>query len=262
VGTNVRERKDWTAAFLALSKFKRYHDDVLMYCHTDAAETRGRHLQILRENLMIQDVTFFPSRTELLLTGVSDLTMNNMYNSLDVYLSNSKGEGFGIPTIEAEAAGIPVIVSNNTAQPELCGGGWILKDMRPEFDEQSSWEGAANPDEIVEYLEQAYQEKKSGKLAERKIAAREKALEYDIGNVMQKHWIPTLAEIDKLLKMALEPHYGDRQWSPQNWEAVRGRDYRQCFIPALCEPQKVIDIGCGPKSPGESTLSILANIQA
>jgi glycosyltransferase involved in cell wall biosynthesis len=257
VGTNVRERKDWTAAFLALSKFRRYHDDAIMYCHTDAAETRGRHLQILRENLMIQDMTFFPSRTELLLTGVSDITMNNMYNSLDIYLSNSKGEGFGIPTIEAQAAGVPVIVSNNTAQPELCGGGWILKDMKPEFDEQSSWEGAANPDEIVEYLEQAYQEKKSGKLAERKISAREKAMEYDIGNVMQNHWIPTLAEIDRLLKMALEPHYGDRQWSPQNWEAIRGRDYRQCFIPAECKPEKVIDIGCGPKSPWRKYLEPL-----
>jgi len=202
VGTNVRERKDWTAAFLALQKFARRHGDVVMYCHTDAFETRGRDLQLLRENLMLQDITFFPSRTELLLTGVSDITMNNMYNSLDVYLSNSKGEGFGIPAIEAQAAGVPVIVSNNTAQPELCGGGWILKELRPEFDEQSSWEGAANPDEIVDCLEQAYEEKQSGKLAERKIAAREKAMQYDIGPVMREHWIPTL---DLIAKMAETP---------------------------------------------------------
>ena len=134
-----------------------------------------------------------------------------MYNSLDVYLSNSKGEGFGIPTIEAEAAGIPVIVSNNTAQPELCGEGWILKDMRPEFDEQSSWEGAANPDEIVEYLEQAYQEKKSGKLAGRKIAARDKALEYDIGKVMTEHWIPTLKEIERMVETPVERNIERRE---------------------------------------------------
>jgi len=246
VGTNVRERKDWTAAFLALQKFRKYHNDVVMYCHTDVGETRGRDLERLRQNLMIQDITFFPPRTELLLTGVSDITMNNMYNSLDIYLSNSKGEGFGIPTIEAQACGVPVIVSNNTAQPELCGGGWILKRMKPEFDEQSSWEGAADPEEIVECLEEAYQEKKSGKLAERKVAARDKALEYDIGTVMEKYWKPTLTEIEKMIKLPrMRPFTGTEG------------DYRNVFIPKDCEPQRVIDIGCGIKQAWKARLAHL-----
>jgi len=210
VGTNVRERKNWTAMFLALSKFRRYHDNVMMYCHTNPTESRGRNLQALRENLMIQDITRFPSLTEMLLVGIPDITMNNMYNSLDVYLQPSKGEGFGIPIIEAQSAGVPVIVSNNTAMPELCGGGWLLKDMRPQFDEQSSWEGEANPDEIVEYLEEAYQEKKSGKLAERKIMARKKALEYDCAAVMENHWKPILKEIEKMIRTPAERNYEKR----------------------------------------------------
>jgi len=216
VGTNIRERKNWTAMFLALSKFRRYHNDIVMYCHTNPSESRGRNLQALRENLMIQDITFFPSLTEMLLVGIPDTTMNNMYNSLDIYLQPSKGEGFGIPIIEAEAAAIPVIVSQNTAMPELCGGGWLLKDMRPEFDEQSSWEGAANPDEIVEYLEQAYQEKKSGKLAERKVLAREKAMEYDCANVMEKYWKPILTEIKKMIKTPVERNQQKRMKQIRN----------------------------------------------
>lgn len=248
VGTNVRERKNWTAMFLALQKFRRSHDDVLMYCHTEPIESRGRDLEALRQLLMIQDITFFPSISEMKVVGISGETMVNMYNSLDIYVQASKGEGFGLPIIEAQSCGVPVIVANNTAQPELCGGGWILNDMRPEFDEQSSWEGAANPDEIVQYLEEAYQEKKSGKLAERKIAARNKALEYDCEVVMQKYWLPTLAEIENLLKMASQGCHSDRQWTPQTWEAQRAKDYRQFLIPTECKPQKVIDIGCGPKT--------------
>ena len=204
VGTNVRERKDWTSSFLGLQKFYRKHQDVVMYCHTDAFETRGRNLQTLREMLMIQDITRFPSLTELRAVGIPDTVMVSMYNSLDVYLSNSKGEGFGIPTIEAQACGVPAIVSNNTAQPELCGGGWLLKKMIPEFDEQSSWEGRADPDEIADCLEEAYEEKKSGKLAERKIAAREKAIEYDCAAVMDKYWKPVLADIEKMIKTPVE----------------------------------------------------------
>ena len=254
VGTNVRERKNWTASFLALSKFSKYHDDVVMYCHTNPGETRGRNLQVLRESLMIQDITFFPSMTEMLLAGITDATMNNMYNSLDVLLHPSKGEGFGIPILEAESCGVPVIVSNNTAQPELCGGGWILKDMRPEFDEQSAWEGAANPDEIVEYLEQAYQEKKSGKLAERKMAAREKALEYDCEIVMEKYWKPVLAEIAQMIKsppptlrLVPGPHTTDRK-----------KDYRNFLIPKDgCSPPRVIDIGCGAEQPWKPQLEHL-----
>lgn len=248
VGTNVRERKNWTSMFLALQKFRRSHDDVVMYCHTDAFESRGRDLEALRQSLMIQDITFFPSITAMKIEGITEETMNNMYNSLDVYLHPSKGEGFGIPIIEAQSAGVPVIVSNNTAQPELVGGGWVLKDMRPEFDEQSSWEGAANPDEILEYLEQAYEEKKSGKIEERRKAAREKALEYDYRVVMEKYWKPTLTEIERLLQTALERDANLRTWTPQNWESIRDKDYRQVLIPPLCEPKRVIDIGCGPKA--------------
>jgi hypothetical protein len=256
VGTNVRERKNWTASFLALQKFRRYHDDVVMYCHTNPGESRGRNLQVLRENLMIQDITFFPSMTEMLLAGVPDITMNNMYNALDVYLHPSKGEGFGIPIIEAQACGVPVIVSNNTAQPELCGGGWILKDMRPEFDEQSSWEGAANPDEIVEYLEQAYQEKKSGNLAERKIAAREKAIQYHCDVVMEKHWKAILADIEQMVKLNARPSV--IRLKPMVRNSDRRQDYRNYFIPQDgCEPARVLDLGCGLDQPWKPQLAHL-----
>jgi len=255
VGTNVRERKNWTAMFLALQKFASNHDDVVMYCHTNRTETRGRDLQVLRENLMIKDITYFPDLKEMLLTGVSEVTMNNMYNCLDVYLHPSKGEGFGIPIIEAQAAGVPVIVSNNTAQPELCGGGWTLKRMRPEFDEQSSWEGAADPHEIVECLEEAYAEKKSGKLAERKIAARDKALEYDISVVMEQYWKPVLAEIEEMAKGAPPV----MKFVPGPHTVDRSRDYRNFLIPENLDiaEGKVLDIGCGPDQPWKAQLSRL-----
>jgi len=220
VGTNVRERKNWTASFLALQKLYRKHRDIMMYCHTDAFEKRGRDLQLLREALMIKDITTFPPLVNLRCVGVDPLAMAGMYNSLDVYLSPSKGEGFGIPVIEAQACGVPVIVANNTAQPELCGGGWLIKNMRPEWDEQSSWEGNADPNEIYDHLNQAYHEKKTGKLAKRKMAARELAVQYDIGPVMEKYWVPTLKEIEEMIKMTAEENKERRK---KLKEAIRGK---------------------------------------
>ncbi len=196
VGTNVRERKNWTAMFVALQKFAKTHKNVVMYCHTDAFDSRGRNLQKLRESLGIQDITFFPSHVRMI-TGIEESAMANMYNSLDVYLQPSKGEGFGIPIIEAQACGVPVIVTNWTAMPELLGGGWLLKDLQREWTMQHSWEADANPDEIVEYLDQAYKLKKSGELAELKIKARDKAIQYDEAVVFKKYWMPILADIEK-----------------------------------------------------------------
>lgn len=37
------------------------------------------------------------------------------------------GEGFGIPIIEAQAAGCPVIVTDCTAMTELCLSGWLIE---------------------------------------------------------------------------------------------------------------------------------------
>ena len=198
VGTNVGERKNWTASMMAVQKFAKYHKDIIFYCHTDAFESRGRNLQMLRESLGIQDITFFPSKIKML-TGIETEAMVSMYNSLDVYLQPSKGEGFGIPIIEAQACGVPVMVTNWTAMPELVGGGWILKDIKPEWSMQHSWEAAANPDEIVEYLEQAYKMKKTGELAELKIKAREKAVLYDEAVVFKEYWMPILADMEKNL---------------------------------------------------------------
>jgi len=235
VGTNVRERKNWTAMFLAMKEFVKKHKDAILYCHTNPVNKTGRNLMSLRESLMLQEHITVPNQIEQTL-GIPPDKMALMYNMLDVYLQPSKGEGFGIPIIEAQACGLPVIVSNNTAQPELVGGGWILKDMRPEWTMQNSWEGAANPDEIVEYLEQAYQMKKDGSIAKLQQKARTKAMKYDIINVIQKHWIPTLEDIEKHLH---DKKYGEGQLNPDDW--------RQVMIPETCTPAKVLDIGCGLK---------------
>jgi glycosyltransferase involved in cell wall biosynthesis len=47
------------------------------------------------------------------------------FSNIDCYVSLSKGEGFAIQPREAMALGIPVIVTNNTAQSTLCKSGLV-----------------------------------------------------------------------------------------------------------------------------------------
>ena len=60
----------------------------------------------------------------------SKLTLNKQsylknFTCVDCYVSLSKGEGFSIQPREAMALGIPVIVSNNTAQTTICDTGFV-----------------------------------------------------------------------------------------------------------------------------------------
>jgi glycosyltransferase involved in cell wall biosynthesis len=56
-----------------------------------------------------------------LLGRVSDDELANLYGGADAFVFPSFYEGFGIPPLEAQACGCPVIVSDAASLPEVCG---------------------------------------------------------------------------------------------------------------------------------------------
>ena len=57
---------------------------------------------------------------------LKDDAYKKLWDSIDCYVSLSKGEGFSIQPREAMALGIPVIVTDNTAQSTICQSGLVL----------------------------------------------------------------------------------------------------------------------------------------
>ena len=60
--------------------------------------------------------------------GISDEKLADLYGECDLLVFASLYEGFGLPIVEAQAIGRPVVTSNRCSMPEVAGGGACLVD--------------------------------------------------------------------------------------------------------------------------------------
>lgn len=78
---------------------------------------------------LLEDVDSLNIRDAFRIVGqVSDQELNELYNLADVFVFPSRFEGFGMPPLQAMAAGTPVVVSNATSLPEVVGEAALLHD--------------------------------------------------------------------------------------------------------------------------------------
>ncbi|MEO8368917.1 MAG: glycosyltransferase family 1 protein [Candidatus Solibacter sp.] len=70
-----------------------------------------------------------PAQARIRVTGyVSPEELGGLYRRASIFAFPSLDEGFGIPVLEAMAAGVPVITSNRSALPEVAGDAALLVD--------------------------------------------------------------------------------------------------------------------------------------
>ena len=210
-------RKAFFSQFQAFAEFKKKHDDAFLYLHT----TRGEHGEYEGINIPAymsflglkehQDYKIAEQYT--LLTGnYGDEQMVELYNCMDVHMLVSMGEGFGIPILEAQSCGVPVIVGDWTAMSELCFGGWKVDKKDAELFYTNLVANQYNPHVrgVLDKLEQAY-EVRGNKLYNEN--ARKGALPYDVDRIMDKYWKPILKEIEESLPEPIETKMRKHNWS-------------------------------------------------
>jgi glycosyltransferase involved in cell wall biosynthesis len=193
-------RKAFYENIAAFKKFHDKHPDSLLYMHTlDGSRPNGETIDLLGYCKAIglkhgEDVVFAEQYSYVL--GYPETAMNTLYNCFDVHLLVSMGEGFGMPQLEAQAAGVPVICGDWTTMPELCFSGWKVdkKDATPQYTLQNAYQYLPRVDAIVDKLELAYKHAGSTMY---QTNARKGALKYDINKVIDDHWMPVLAKIEK-----------------------------------------------------------------
>lgn len=191
----VPSRKAYPQQVEAFAQLHAKHSDTVLYLHT----RDGRHnengainLPELCEALGLvvgKDVRFCDQY--YCSFGFPDEHMPLTYRAFDVLTNVSLGEGFGIPIMEAQACGTPVIVGDWTAMSELCFGGWKVerRDAQRTYTPLASYMFTPRVGAIADAMEAAYDARQSG------VEWRDGLSDFRVDNVVNTYWRPMLDEI-------------------------------------------------------------------
>lgn len=214
-------RKSFSQVLQAFAYWCKDHDDAILYLHTDVMGMFGGI------NLLERAEMFGIPANQIAYTdpisyhrgNASKEWMARLYSSFDVLASPSMGEGFGIPVVEAQACGTPVIVSPFTAMRELAGPAQWFALGQPVYIEStgSNW-WQPNVDEIYGRFGDAWKARGDEDLSG---ACREFALQYDVDRVFGEYWVPALEALDRPREVPPLP------FAPRNREQRRSAAKQQ-----------------------------------
>ena len=163
-------RKDLGGTLIAYSKFKEWHSKskyqdqkIALYLHCDPEELNGINLYVATERagLRIGRDVFLPNLKKYTGSGYSKSELNEVYNSLDCFVTTTTAEGWGLTVTEAMSCGLPIICGLHTSLNEITNNGELVygcKDLIPfiqnEDGENIRWK--LNPEEVCQKMIEVY----------------------------------------------------------------------------------------------------------
>lgn len=151
-------RKRFDILVSAFAKFAQDKPNAKLYLHT-VLQDIGYDITDLAEQFNLGD--------KLILTedmspahGVSDAQLNLIYNTFDINVLVSLGDGFGLPVAESMATGCAQLVSDHSCLKELVDdhGGLTVKTSAWMMNTAgiNTWGGVPDEDDLVEKLNLLY----------------------------------------------------------------------------------------------------------
>ncbi len=115
-------RKNVSTAMRAFLKVKEDLPQAVLLKVGDPGLPAGRQA-------LLEEIDALHIREAVRIIGhISDQELNEIYNLAAVLIFPSRFEGFGMPPLQAMAAGTPVVVSNATSLPEVVGEAGLWHD--------------------------------------------------------------------------------------------------------------------------------------
>ncbi len=180
-------RKAFAENLLAFASFHKKYPNSQIYIHSEPSRVYGGFdLGVLLKSVGLDKTAVILPDPYALRDGYPESHMAGFYSAMDVLLSTSYGEGFGVPTIEAQACGTRVITSNFAASKDLASEDSWKVNGQPFWDEaQGCFFSIPAINSIATALEEAYHAERGTSLK-----AVEFAKQFDSDLIWQEKWLP------------------------------------------------------------------------
>ena len=157
VGRN-QSRKRQDLAIKAFADFSKTHPDAYLLLHCVKTDVQGWDLEQLAGYYGIKDRVIF-THTMFKEMAASVEQLNLLYNTFDVHINTSGGEGWGLPSFECAAVGVPQVVPNWSATKELWENSGKLIDVvsvRHEPHQINTMQAVIDTNNLVNILNELY----------------------------------------------------------------------------------------------------------
>lgn len=191
---DIQDRKGFSEALQGFAKFAAKHDEAMLYLHTNW--NGPVNVAAIAASLGIADKVIQPDQYAYNMGMLDEGYMRAVYQASDVHLNTCKSEGFGLPILESQMCGCPVIAPDYSTTDELLFAGWKIQGQPDWAMGADAWRFRVYVDSVADALEEAYRERDNEKL---KALATKKAYKYDNEIVFSRYWRPALREIEQLV---------------------------------------------------------------
>jgi glycosyltransferase involved in cell wall biosynthesis len=184
-------RKAIPEMMLAFAKFHKHHPEALLAIHSGVHQDGGQDLEAVAGNLGLMDLVRVVDQYRYSSGFVTPEELADWYRAIDVLACCSYGEGFGLPLVESQACGTPVITTKASSMEELNPLG-IQVEGEPFWNGvHRAWWIRPSVKGIYEAFEDAYDRR--DEVPREKL--REFAEGYDADLVCEKYMKPALQEL-------------------------------------------------------------------
>ena len=130
------ERKNFEVLVEAYTKEFKPNEDVCLLFKTHFGGFTANDRKMLLNRLKTLSTAWVENPPKIVFYGdkIPTVDMANLYRACDCFVLPSRGEGLGLPIIEAMACGLPIIATNWSALPELGFKGHLISHTLEQID--------------------------------------------------------------------------------------------------------------------------------
>jgi glycosyltransferase involved in cell wall biosynthesis len=189
-------RKSFQEAIDAFKIFHDKHPKSGLFIHTLLQQAGGFPILDYIKYLGLENCFYALPDYQVLYKSDHPVIAQEM-NAFDVLLQPSQSEGFGLPIIEAQACGVPVITTDFTAQAELVipeKTGLLTKIYQKRWTPLESYVATADIQDLYQQMEKIFEMlSKPNTIAK---DCRDHIVEnYNMDTNFEKYWIPIIEQL-------------------------------------------------------------------